>query len=67
MSELFGGFGARFYDGYRAVGRISDAYRAFRRDLDQLYYLLVHVNLFGSQYERPTLAAANRVASALAG
>ena len=67
MSELFGGFGARFYDGYRAVGGISDAYGAYRRDLYQLYYLLVHVNLFGYQYERPTLAAANRVASALAG
>jgi protein-ribulosamine 3-kinase len=67
MTELFGGFGARFYDAYRDVGRISDAYGAYRRDLYQLYYLLVHVNLFGSSYERPTLNAANRVASALAG
>ena len=67
MTELFGGFGTRFYDGYREVAGISDAYGAYRRDLYQLYYLLVHVNLFGSQYERPTLAAANRVAAALAG
>ncbi|HKJ01138.1 MAG TPA: fructosamine kinase family protein [Longimicrobiales bacterium] len=67
MTELFGGFGARFYDGYREVVGISDAYGAYRRDLYQLYYLLVHVNLFGSQYERPTLAAAGRVVSTLAG
>jgi len=66
MTELFGGFGARFYDGYREAAGITDAYDAYRRDLYQLYYLLVHVNLFGSQYERATLTAANRVVAALA-
>lgn len=67
MTELFGGFGARFYDGYREVNGISEAYATYRRDLYQLYYLLVHVNLFGSQYESPTLAAAHRVVAALKG
>lgn len=66
MTELFGGFGARFYDGYRDAAGITDAYGAYRRDLYQLYYLLAHVNLFGSQYERATVAAAERVVAALA-
>ena len=65
MTELFGGFGPRFYDAYREAGHVSEAYRAYRRDLYQLYYLLVHVNLFGSQYESATLEAAARVAAAL--
>ncbi len=67
MTELFGGFGARFYQAYAEAGRITEAYAAFRRDLYQLYYLLVHVNLFGSQYEHRTAAAAGRVVAAFAG
>jgi fructosamine-3-kinase len=67
MTELFGGFGARFYQAYAAAGRITQAYAAHRRDLYQLYYLLVHVNLFGAQYEERTLAAAARAAAALSG
>jgi fructosamine-3-kinase len=67
MTELFGGFGTRFYDAYREVGGAGEAYQAYRRDLYQLYYLLVHVNHFGSSYERPTLASASRIASAVAG
>ncbi|NJD18618.1 MAG: fructosamine kinase family protein [Gemmatimonadetes bacterium] len=67
MTELFGGFGPRFYRSYAEAGAVTDAYPAYRRDLYQLYYLLVHVNLFGSQYEERTLSAADRVAAALAG
>ena len=67
MSELFGGFGARFYAAYRDAHGISDAYDAYRRDLYQLYYLLVHVNLFGASYESGSLRAARRVVSALSG
>ena len=66
MTELFGGFGSRFYAAYDEVLAITDAYDAYRRDLYQLYYLLVHVNLFGSGYVNGTLAAASRVVSALA-
>lgn len=65
MTELFGGFGPRFYQGYRDAGSISDAYAAYRRDLYQIYYLLVHVNLFGASYELPTFTAANRVVAEL--
>ncbi|MDP2958672.1 MAG: fructosamine kinase family protein [Longimicrobiales bacterium] len=67
MTELFGGFGARFYKAYAEAGCITEAYAAYRRDLYQLYYLLVHVNLFGSQYAQRTIAAAGRVAAAFAG
>ena len=65
MTELFGGFGRRFYEAYDASQPISREYDAFRRDLYQLYYLLVHVNLFGASYERGSLAAASRVVDAL--
>lgn len=65
MAELFGGFGARFYEAYAEAGALTAAYAAYRRDLYQLYYLLVHVNLFGVQYEDRTLAAAARAAAAL--
>jgi fructosamine-3-kinase len=65
MSELFGGFDSAFYRAYdEARGRTS-AYAAYRRDLYQLYYLLVHVNLFGSSYEAGARSAAERVAAAL--
>jgi protein-ribulosamine 3-kinase len=65
MSELFGGFGRRFYEAYRAARGVDEAYDDFRRDLYQLYYLLVHVNLFGASYEAGSLRAARRVTGAL--
>jgi len=65
MTELFGGFGRRFYEAYNARQPISREYEAFRRDLYQLYYLLVHVNLFGASYERGSLAAASHVVDVL--
>ncbi len=48
MSELFGGFSARFYDAYQAAWPTPDY--ADRRALYQLYYILVHLNLFGESY-----------------
>jgi fructosamine-3-kinase len=65
MTELFGGFDRRFYDAYAEVRPISDAYESHRRALYQLYYLLVHVNLFGGGYEAGARAAASRVVSAV--
>lgn len=49
FSELFGGFGARFYEAYRASYPLDPGY-ADRRPLYQLYYLLVHLILFGEAY-----------------
>ena len=50
MADLFGGFGRSFFDAYADVRVISHEYHAFRKDLYQLYYLMVHVNLFGASY-----------------
>ncbi len=65
MTELFGGFSASFYRAYDETAGIDPGYHAYRRDLYQLYYLLVHVNLFGSGYEAGTVSAAKRVLAAV--
>jgi len=49
MSRLFGGFGSEFYDAYHEIIPQS-VYYDIQIDLYQLYYLLVHLNLFGSGY-----------------
>ena len=67
MTELFGGFGPRFYAAYAEASGPQDAYEAYRRELYQLYYLLVHVNLFGPSYEPGAVRAAREVVSALSG
>lgn len=59
MSELFGGFTSGWPRAYEEAWPVDEGYRAFRRPLYQLYYLLVHVNLFGSGYEAGCLAAAS--------
>jgi fructosamine-3-kinase len=61
MAELFGGFGPSFFEAYDEMRPISPAYRRYRRDLYQLYYLLVHVNLFGTAYAAGARRAAARV------
>jgi fructosamine-3-kinase len=49
MSRLFGGFQDSFYEGYEEIlpseGPLDDRIRVY-----QLYYLLVHLNLFGGSY-----------------
>lgn len=49
MSQLFGGFSQAFYDGYSKITPILPGFEE-RRGLYQLYYLLVHLNLFGRSY-----------------
>jgi fructosamine-3-kinase len=49
FTELFGGFGARFYAAYNEVWPLDHNY-ADRRDLYNLYHLLNHLNLFGEGY-----------------
>ena len=61
MSELFGGFSSRFYDAYHAAYPIDPGYEE-RRALYQLYYLLVHLNLFGESYGGRVDAIAARYA-----
>lgn len=64
MMELFGSLPKGFLEAYGAIRPVPSEYRAFRRDLYQLYYLLVHVNLFGGGYVSGTVAAARRVLEA---
>ncbi|MBU3821733.1 fructosamine kinase family protein [Flavobacteriaceae bacterium XHP0103] len=49
MTKLFGGFGDNFYKAYHSV-HPEDAHTTSRIDVYQLYYLLVHLNLFGNSY-----------------
>ena len=49
MSRLFGGFGPQFYEGYYANTDGTKDTRVYT-DLYQLYYLLVHLNMFGASY-----------------
>lgn len=49
MSQLFGGFAPRFYQAYQEKFPTEKGLEQ-RIELYQLYYLLVHVNLFGSGY-----------------
>jgi protein-ribulosamine 3-kinase len=49
MSRLFGGFHWRFYRAYQEAFPLHPGWED-RLPLFQLYYLLVHVNLFGRSY-----------------
>jgi fructosamine-3-kinase len=49
FTELFGGFGTKFYAAYNAAWPLAPGY-ADRRDLYNLYHLLNHLNLFGEGY-----------------
>jgi fructosamine-3-kinase len=49
MTELFGGFGNRFYDAYREAWPLAQGYST-RKILYNLYHILNHLNLFGSGY-----------------
>ena len=57
MSRLFGGFSEEFYRAYQqawpCAGGLEQRIRVY-----QLYYLLVHVNLFGGGYTAQTMSVA---------
>jgi fructosamine-3-kinase len=50
MADLFGGFDARFQAAYREAWPLAPGYERERRPIYQLYYVMVHVNLFGGSY-----------------
>ncbi|MEJ2762926.1 fructosamine kinase family protein [Photobacterium sp. MCCC 1A19761] len=49
MTELFGGFPPRFYEGYQAIWPLDEGYQE-RKELYNLYHILNHCNLFGGSY-----------------
>lgn len=57
MAELFGGFDTAFYHAYHEAWPLAPGCDETRRTLYQLYYLLVHVNLFGGGYVARTISA----------
>ena len=54
MSLLFGGFNQAFYEGYDEIYPLIKGWRT-RVPLFQLYYLLVHLLLFGTSYKSAVL------------
>ncbi|WAA13344.1 fructosamine kinase family protein [Fervidibacillus halotolerans] len=52
FTQLFGGFPSAFYASYREIHPIPKEYEE-RKALYQLFYLLVHLNLFGKTYFQP--------------
>jgi fructosamine-3-kinase len=59
FTELFGGFSDRFYAAYNASWPLEPGY-AERRDVYNLYPILVHANLFGGSYEGQALSILRR-------
>ena len=49
MSLLFGGFSAEFYHNYQQLFPLEKGFNS-RKDLYNLYPLLIHLNLFGNSY-----------------
>lgn len=49
MTRLFGGFGEAFYKAYHSYYP-QDKLTSVRIEIYQLYYVLVHLNLFGASY-----------------
>nr|WP_298998552.1 fructosamine kinase family protein [uncultured Allomuricauda sp.] len=59
MSRLFGGFGPSFYAAYHEIIPPHHKQKDIA-EIYQLYYLLVHLNLFGSSYRNSVLAIINK-------
>ncbi|MBD0832320.1 fructosamine kinase family protein [Aestuariibaculum sediminum] len=59
MSKLFSGFSSEFYNAYHSIIP-SDAFTENRIEIYQLYYLLVHLNLFGKSYYTSVLNLLNK-------
>ena len=60
MSRLFGGFDPAFYAAYEATWPLESGFDQ-RLEIYQLYYLLVHVNLFGGGYVDQVQGILNRL------
>jgi protein-ribulosamine 3-kinase len=60
MTRLFGGFGAAFYEAYRAAAPLP-AGAALRAELYNLYHVLNHANLFGGGYAPQARALIERL------
>lgn len=50
MTELFGGFDQKFYEGYSQIKKLEPGYKK-RINFYKLYHILNHLNIFGSSYK----------------
>ncbi|HUL47417.1 MAG TPA: fructosamine kinase family protein [Steroidobacteraceae bacterium] len=66
MTQLFGGFGARFYRAYGGAAPLPHG-AELRLDLYNLYHVLNHANLFGESYAHRALAMIQRLLAELHG
>jgi len=66
MTQLFGGFGPRFYRAYAAAAPLPPG-AELRRELYNLYHLLNHANLFGGSYARSAHGVIERLLAELHG
>jgi fructosamine-3-kinase len=64
MAALFGGLSDRAVAAYREAAPLIEG-QIERRPLYQLYYLLVHLNLFGQSYLEPCRRAARAASAAV--
>ncbi|MBA3648537.1 MAG: fructosamine kinase family protein [Chitinophagales bacterium] len=55
MSKLFGGFSNKFYESYQQYAPLEQGFEK-RKDVYNLYPLLVHVNLFGGNYSQQVMS-----------
>lgn len=62
MTELFGGFGGRFYDAYNEAWPLDPGY-SVRKTLYNLYHILNHANLFGGGYASQAQGMMDRLLS----
>lgn len=62
MTELFGGFGQRFYAAYRNAWPLDSGYDV-RKVLYNLYHILNHFNLFGGGYQSQAQGMIDRLLS----
>lgn len=61
FTTLFGPFDRAFYDRYAEIAGIAPGFFELRKDIYNLYPLLVHLHLFGSGYLRPITALLDRL------
>ena len=50
MTELFGGFDQKFYEGYNHIKKFEPGFKN-RSNFYKLYHILNHLNIFGSSYK----------------
>ena len=62
MTQLFGSFGARFYQAYDEVWPLDEGYKV-RKTFYNLYHIINHFNMFGGGYLGQAIAMMKQVLS----